>query len=161
MTDIVITAAAVITAGATIVLAVITSRYVQLTASLLKATYRPEIVVSLHIDRPRDNSAVYLKFICVENVGTGVARRVNFGGDLDFETEDGIPLNQIHFFKNGIDALAPGKDRGHQVTDLRGPANPEVKQYNPVVITVTYKDWMGGDYDDEFTLDFNDLSLPG
>ena len=83
-------------------------------------------------------------------------------GTLDFKTEDGIPLNQIHFFKNGIDALAPGKDRGHQVTYLRGPASPpEVEQYKPVVITVAYKDWMDGDYDDEFKLDFNDLSLPG
>ena len=55
----------------------------------------------------------------------------------------------------------PGKDRGHQVTSLRGPASPpEVEQYKPVVITVAYKDWMDGDYNDEFTLDFNDLSLP-
>ena len=43
ISTIVIAAAAVVTAVATIVLAVITSRYVQLTDSLLKATYKPQI----------------------------------------------------------------------------------------------------------------------
>ena len=38
----------VVTAGATIVLAVITSRYIQLTDSLLKATYKPQIFISPH-----------------------------------------------------------------------------------------------------------------
>ena len=151
-----------IAAIATVILVGITWRYVRLTDNLLKSTYRPQIVVSLHISRLPDNYDVYTKYISVENVGTGVARKLIFGGDLDFETEDGIPLNQIHFFKNGIDALAPGKDRIHQGTYLRGPASPpEVEQYKPVVITVAYEDWMGGDYDDEFTLDFNDLSLSG
>ena len=151
-----------IAAIATVILVGITWRYVQLTDNLLKSTYRPQIVVSLHISRLSDNYDIYTKYISVENVGTGVARKLIFGGDLDFETEDGTPLNQIPFFKNGIDALVPGKDRGHQVTNPRGPASPpEVEQYKPVVITVAYEDWTGGDYDDEFTLDFNDLSLSG
>ena len=132
-----------------------------MTDKLLKATDRPEIVVSLHIDRLRDNSAVYLKFICVENVGTGVARGLNFGGDLDFKTVDGIRLNEIHFIDKGIDALPPGKERCHQVTLTRGPANdPDVGQYDPVVITVSYKDTVGAGHRRKFTLDFNDKTLP-
>ena len=55
-----------IAAIATVVLVGITWRYVQLTDSLLKATYKPQVVVSLHIDRLQDNRDVYLKYICVE-----------------------------------------------------------------------------------------------
>ena len=150
-----------ITALATVVLVIITGWYARVTDKLLKATDRPEIVVSLHIDRLADHSAIYVKYICVKNVGTGVARGMNFGGDLDFKTVDGIQLNQIYFLEKGIDALPPGKERCHPVTPERGPASePDVESYDPVVITVSYKDTVGDDHDREFTLDFNDKTLP-
>ena len=69
-----------IAAIATVILVGITWRYVRLTDNLLKSTYRPQIVVSLHISWLPDSN-VYNKYISVENVGTGVARNLIFGGD--------------------------------------------------------------------------------
>ena len=153
ISTIVIAAAAVVTAGATIVLAVITSRYVQLTASSLKATYKPQIFVSLRYELPVGIAVSDCwQHICVENIGVGPARKVEFAGDLSFKTQKSTSLKEIGFIKNGIDALAPGQEQDESV-----PLELEShEEYPPVKITVTYKDSRGDDYDDEFILDFND-----
>ena len=155
ISTIVIAAAAVVTAGATIVLAVITSRYVRLTDSLLKATYKPQIFVSLRYElfiSPTGAGALCWQHICVKNIGVGPARKIEFGGDLSFKTQKSTSLKEIGFFRKGIDALAPGQEESERVP-LELVSHEE---YSPVLITVTYKDRMGDDYDDEFTLDFND-----
>lgn len=162
ISTIVIAAAAVVTAGATIVLAVITSRYVRLTASLLKTTYKPQIVVYLQFRR-EDNR--YRQRICVANSGAGVARNVKFGGDLSITVGGGIPLNRIDFIKNGIDALAPGQMKQDVVVFFDSSIETylgrylDKEEYSPLSITVTYEDPMGDDYDDKFTLNFSDFSI--
>ena len=116
ISPIVIAAAAVVTAVATIVLAVITSRYVRLTDSLLKATYKPEIVVYLRLYRkPNTSITVYGIDICVENVGPGVARQVMFGGDVCYKIGRYSRLNSANFIRNGIDTLAPGQKKEHNL----------------------------------------------
>ena len=144
-----------VTAAATVVLAFITWRYVRLTGSLLKATYKPQIFVSLRYKlfvSPSGAGGLPYQNVCVKNIGVGPARKVRFGGDLSFTTKKGNSLQDIGFIKNGIDALAPGEEiRDSVYLELES-----VEKHQPVLITVTYTDSMGGDYDDEFTLDFND-----
>ena len=160
ISTIVIAAAAVVTAGATIVLAVITSRYVQLTASQLKATYKAQIFVSLRYESAAGlkvpGSVSCWQHLCVENIGVGPARKVEFEGDLSFKTQESTSLKEIDFIKNGIDALAPGQmERKGIPLELRSH-----EEYPPVKITVIYKDSMGEDYKDKFILDFNDRTMP-
>ena len=76
----------------------------------------------------------------------------NYLSNSRFKTEKSNLLQDIGFMKNGIDALAPGQEESERVP-LELVSHEE---YSPVLITVTYKDGMGDDYDDEFTLDFND-----
>ena len=148
-----------IVAIATVVLVGITWRYVRLTGFLLKATYKPQIFVSLRYKdfvSPSGAGTLHWQNICVKNIGAGLAREVRFGGDFSFRTEISTPLKEIGFIKNGIDALAPGQEMHERVFIEFEPD----EEYPPVLITVAYKDSMGGDYKDEFTLDFNDRSLP-
>ena len=71
ISTIVMATAAVVTAGATIALVVITSRYVRLTNSQLKATYKPQIFVSLFYVEfiGSSGSSLHWQKICVKNVG--------------------------------------------------------------------------------------------
>lgn len=155
ISTIVIAAAAVVTAGATIVLAVITSRYVRLTDSLLKTTYKPQIFVSLRYHlfiSPTGAGELCWQDICVKNIGVGPARKIQLGGDLSFKTKESRPLKEMGLFKKGIDALAPGQEESERVP-LELVSHEE---YPPVLITVAYTDGMDGHYGDKFTLDFND-----
>ena len=71
ISTIVIAFSALITACATIVLAVITSRYVRLTDSLLKATCKPQIFVSLRYElfiSPTGAGVLCWQRICVKNI---------------------------------------------------------------------------------------------
>jgi hypothetical protein len=154
-----------IAAIATVVLVGITWRYVRLTDSLLKATYKPQIVVSLRTYRG-DRVDWYRQGICVTNAGVGVARKIEFEGDLSFSTGDGIPLDTIDFIRDGIDALAPGDERTRNITKDRTRKNESVRSietdrpFRLVLVTVTYMDVLGVQYNDKFTLNFNDVSIP-
>ena len=154
-----------IAAIATVVLVGITWRYVRLTDSLLKATYKPQIVVSLRTYRG-GRTDWYRQGICVTNAGSGVARKIEFEGDLSFSTGDGIPLDTIDFIRDGIDALAPGDERTRNITRDRYRGNESDRSietdrpFPHVLVAVTYKDVLGKNYDDKFTLNFNDVSIP-
>ena len=142
-----------IAAIATIVLVGITWRYVRLTDSLLKATYKPQIFVSLvYVDFiGSSGSSLHWQDIYVKNIGMGLARKVRFGGDLSL-----LSLKEIDLIKNGIDALAPGQEMNARVEIEFEPD----EAYPPVLITIACKDSMGDNYNDEFTLDFNDKTKP-
>ena len=100
------------------------------------------------------------------NAGAGVARKIEFEGDLSFSTGDGIPLDTIDFIRDGIDALAPGDERTRDITRERYRGNESDRSietdrpFPHVLVTVTYKDVLGKNYDDKFTLNFNDVSIP-
>ncbi|MDE0688956.1 MAG: hypothetical protein OXI61_12370 [Candidatus Poribacteria bacterium] len=106
MTENIIAISPFVTAAATVVLGLITWRYVRLTREILKATNKPEILIFLHpADRfPSIN-------LCIQNIGTGFASKIMFTGDLAFRptTLHSIPLKDIGIFKNGIDYLGPEK----------------------------------------------------
>ena len=100
------------------------------------------------------------------NAGAGVARKIEFEGDLSFSPGDGIPLDTIDFIRDGIDVLAPGQERTRNITSVRSRQNEMVRSietdrpFPQVLVTVTYKDVLGKNYDDKFTLNFNDVSIP-
>ena len=100
------------------------------------------------------------------NAGVGVARKIEFEGDLSFSTGDGIPLDTINFIRDGIDALAPGDERTRNITKDRTRKNESVRSietdrpFRLVLVTVTYMDVLGVQYNDKFTLNFNDVSIP-
>ena len=147
----------IITALATVILVIITWRYVCLTGSLLKATYKPQIFISLRYEvfiSPTGAGALCWQHICVKNIGVGPARKVVFGGDLSFKTKKSTSLKEMGFIKNGIDAVAHGQEMSERVP----LESHSTEKYPPVLITVTYKDSMGDAHNNEFTLDFNNRS---
>ena len=153
-----------IVAIATVVLAYITWQHVRLTRETLKATYKPEVIVRLL----RGNLHVYNEYfadygiiLCVKNVGTGVAHKIEFGDreSLSFAPYGGESLGNINLLRHGIDLLAPGDERRHNkpiIPDLQGDLN-QLK----VTINVTYEDSEGTKYSKLSPLNFADPeSLP-
>lgn len=138
----------VITGFATVVLVVITGIYVYLTWCLLKATNQPEIVVSLRPHEAHINAVM----LYVENVGTGVARKVRFTGDLSSSFDDKIALSDIGFVKNGIDVLGPGQKIQHFLVSALEKWD-RLNQTSPEII-VTYKGPIKYKYKRTFQLNF-------
>ena len=147
----------IIAALATVALVFITLWYVRLTDKL-KATYKPEIVVSVdYLLRP---TGQYSMNMSVKNVGTGVARKVRFGCDLSFKV-DGIPLERIDFLKDGIDTLVPEGGFSFTQSGSIEPSDDLNRQkITPIVITVTYEDSVKNKYTDKFPFDFSERILP-
>ncbi len=158
-----------LTVISTFVLVIITGWYAHLTRKLVDTASKPEIIVyllrekvisGLVSERELDQSIfeTTVATLCVENVGTGVARTIRFGGSLAFAPYGGIPLEQIGFLKRGITLLAPGQKIEHnQVSRLTGSVD---LSQTPIDIDVTYEDLQGKEYSRTFTLDFNESDLP-
>ena len=105
MTEIISTIAkalpALVTAGATIVLAIITWRYAETTDKILRAANKPEVAVYLYPDEKYLNR-IYLH---IENIGTGVASNVRFIGDFSSDPPIGLsftPLPKDPILKTGL-----------------------------------------------------------
>ena len=138
----------IITGIATVVLVVITGVYVYFTWRLLKVTNQPEIVVSL---RPHE-AHINVVMLYVENVGTGVARKVRFTGDLSSSFDGKTALSDIGFIKNGIDVLGPGQKIQHFLASALEKWNL-LNQASPEII-VTYKGPVKHKYKRTFHLNF-------
>ena len=149
----------VIVAIGTAALAVITWRYVRLTRQLVEASDKPEIIVYLRASPTliRDNLQVNETTLCVKNVGSGVARKIEFGNNLSFAPYGGEPLENIGFLKNGIDVLAPGQERRQNQPSVADPFG-DLSQLQ-VTIPVNYEDSRGTKYSDAFSLDFTEPDL--
>ena len=147
----------IIAALATVALVFITLWYVWLTDKL-KATYKPEIVVSVeYLEQPNSE---YNFTVTIKNVGAGVARKVRFGGDLSFKV-DGTPLERIDFLKDGFDTLVPEGGVSYSQSGSIEPSDDFHKQkLTPVVITVTYEDSVNNKYTDTFPFDFSERVYP-
>lgn len=149
-----------ISVSVTIVLAIITTRYARLTRQsqelVEKLIDSPEVVVFL---RPHETH-LNCVMLCIENVGTGRAR------DVQFKTNfSSIPLEEPNFLKNGLASLERGQKIEHFLVSVIGKLE-ELKQ-TPLEITVTYTDSKGRNRKDrnrkdrnrfqEFRLDFGEL----
>ena len=117
--DWIVAASAFITAGATVVLAIITWRYVRLTRKMLENSYKPEIVLRLlrtsRTHTYKEGTETWINPLIVEakNIGPGVARKVTFEGHRAFNPHkiDEPPLKRVYFLNDGIDRLLPGDER--------------------------------------------------
>lgn len=109
ISTIVVALSALATAGATIVLVIITQRYVRLTNEILKATNKPKVILFLRYSK-------YTISLCVQNIGTGYASHVEFDGNLSFKPthqynknpEEDKTLKDLEPFKSGINYLGCG-----------------------------------------------------
>ena len=119
---------------ATVVLVVITIRYTYLTGRLLKANDTPEIAISL---RPHE-AYIQCVMLCIENIGTGAARNIQFQTNLSFKPDGERSLEELGFLKNGIDYLGPGEKIEHFLVSVIGRLD-KLKQ-TPLEIDVTYAD---------------------
>ena len=164
---IVIAAAAVATAGATIVLAIVTRKYVRLTREMLEASYKPEVIVRL-LGRgvtsvpvaPTEYTQRPILILSVKNVGSGVAHKIKFEADLDFApSEDRDPLGSVYFLRNGIEQLAPGEERIASNNTFVGNPSRDRNQLQ-TTIRGTWEDPKGTEYSGDFHLDFTDPNLP-
>ena len=135
---------------ATAVLVGITGYYAYLTRRLLKANDTPEIAVSL---RPHE---AYLPctMLCIENIGTGAARKVQFQTDLSFTADGERALEEVGFLMNGIDYLGPGQKIEHFLVSVLGKLDDLKK--TPLEIGVTYTDSVKSTYQRTFHLDFGE-----
>lgn len=117
---------------ATVVLVSITICYTYLTWRLLKANDTPEISVSL---RPH-KAHIHCVILCIENIGTGAARDVQFQTDLSFKPDGERSLGEVGFLKNGIDYLGPQEKIEHFLVSVIGKLDKLKK--TPLEIGVTY-----------------------
>ena len=137
-----------ITASATIILVIITGRYVHLTKQMLKSTNTPIVQLFLH----HSGNSITL---CVQNIGIGFARDIKFTGDLSFKAlnriaSDETPLEDLEPFKSGIDYLGPG----HKIeTFLFHRGHLKTIPNHTFDITATYKDLADAKYKKTFTFE--------
>ena len=133
---------------ATVVLVAITGIYVYLTWQLLKANDTPEIAISL---RPHE-AHINIVMLCVENVGTGAARNLQFKTVPASIPNLDIPLEKIGFLKSGIAYFEPGRKIEQFLVSVTGKFD-ELKQ-TPLEMTVTFKDSVDKQHGRTFNLDF-------
>ena len=135
----------------TILMVVLTSVYVYLTGRILKSTNCPEIVVYLC----PSETHFYCLNLCVENVGTGLARDIKFTGNLSFAPDHDLPLEKIGFIKKGIDYLGPGQKIEHFLVSVIG--REDLFKEQPKRISITYGGSGKSKENRDFYLDFSQL----
>ena len=155
-----------IIAGSTFILAVITFFYLletrrmrKTTQEMLRVSDKPHILIYLF----PDETYPYCINLCIQNIGTGFARKIDFNGDFSFTPmlpRGWKPLSENGIIKNGIDYLGPGKKieiflflsyimRQDSMVPNRPPILEEVLD-----ITVTYQDSMKKERKEKFLLEF-------
>ena len=125
-----------ITAIATLILVGITGWYVYLTRQMLKVANTPVIRMFLHAHRHSIS-------LCVENIGTGFARNIQFTGDLSFkptswnDNDRDKPLKELEPFKSGIPYLGAGHKQERIISSTGEFGNSHKQAFD---IIVTYND---------------------
>ena len=128
---------------------------------------KPEIVVELRLATSHHNK--YQNFeqhLCVANVGSGTARKVEFEGDFSFQPMYGKPLNEINFLQNGIETLRPGETEIYKLAGFSGPLDKVFSNIanehrnSEVTISVTYRNFEGQEIEDSFLIDFRKAKDP-
>ncbi len=135
--------------GIAIVMFVIfASYYVYLMWRLLKANNAPEIVVSL---RPHE-AHVNLVMLCIENIGTGAARDLQFTINPPSIPNLDIPFEKIGFLQNGIAYFEQGRKIEQFIVSVTNKFD-ELKQ-TPFEVAITYRDSVNHKQERVFPLDF-------
>ena len=139
-----------IIAIAIVVLVGVIGYYAYLTWRLLKANNTPEIAISLRCHEAH----VSLVMLCVENIGTGAARNLQFVTKPASIPCLDIPFEKIGFLKGGIAYFEPGRKIEQFVVNVIDKYD-ELKQ-TPLEITVKYKDAVDHEQERTFHLDFSE-----
>ena len=121
-----------------------------LTWRLLKANNTPEIAISLQCHEIHVN----LVMLCVENIGTGAARNLQFLIKPSSIPCLDIPFEKIGFLKGGIAYFEPGRKIEQFLVNVIDKYD-ELKQI-PLEITVKYKDVVDREHERTFHLDFSE-----
>lgn len=151
------------TGGATVVLAVITWRYVRLTRDILEENrqmrldaQKPEIAIYLRSEKTAsfpNQPKITSMFLYVENIRLGPAYDVEFTTDLSFSVTSGHSLREVGFLEHGIRYLPPGQKRKYLLANEYYPDFDELMQ-KQLKIMVAYKDSVNEKYECCFYLDF-------
>ena len=111
----------------------------------------PKVVAFLR----RDEVNTSLLIVCVENVGTGTAKNVQFQpSNPSLETISGISLGDIGFIKNGIDYFGSGQKYEFPINTIRGEEAWKELMQTPLEITITYENSADEELVEDAHLDF-------
>lgn len=133
---------------AIIVFVIFASYYVYLMWRLLKANNAPEIVVSLRLHEVHVN----LVLLCIENIGTGAARDLQFTINPPSIPNLDIPFEKIGFLQNGIAYFEQGRKIEQFIVGVTNKLD-ELKQ-TPFEVTIAYRDSVNHKHERVFHLDF-------
>lgn len=162
ISTIIIAFSAFVTTGTTIVLVIITRKYVKATEQyartadeMLRIANTPKVQVGL-TSRSQSYNVWTIDF-CVQNIGTGFAYDIKFLGDLPslYPQVSDEPLSEYPIIKNGISFLGPGKR--YQIPIIWGSlesGSPETTGKRSFDVGVTYRDSTGTELKEKFRIDF-------
>jgi hypothetical protein len=164
-----VSAAQILAAVATLILAGLTFAYVLFTRNMVKemretriAQDRPEVIVDA------DYSDRDVVDVVVRNIGKGGARDITFEFSTPLESSislrkdsEGVPLNELPYFEEGIEFLAPGAEiRAFWDTYVNLlPLLRDRGLDEGITITSKYKSLSGEPYETKWTI--NPLRLSG
>ena len=135
---------------ATVVLVVFAGYYIYLMWRLLRGNNTPEVVVSLRLHEVHVN----LVLLCIENIGTGAARDLQFTIDPPSIENLDIPFEEIGYLQNGIAYFEPGRKIEQFIVGVASKLD-ELKQ-TPFEVTITYRDSVNQKHERVFNLDFGE-----
>ena len=138
---------------ATVVLVGITSIYVYLTWRLLKVNNTPEIAISLRPHEVHVNAVM----LCIENIGTGAARSLQFATNSSSLSALDIPLEKIGVLRNGVAFFEPGRKIEQLLVIVLGKEKLNELRKTALEITVMYKDSANHKHKRAFRLDFGEF----
>ena len=113
----------------------------------------PEVVVRVYPSK----QSIHLLMLCIENIGTGIAKNIRFKTDIEFKPDGQTSLGELGFIKKGISYLSRGQKIEHFLTSDIGRL--EYLKNHPLEITVTYEDRRGEVFphdDNKFIIDFGE-----
>lgn len=153
----------------TLILAALTFAYVHFTRNMVKemretriTQERPEVIVDA------DYSDQSIVDVVVRNIGKGAAKEITFDFSAPMESSisvreasEAMPLNELPYFKEGIDFLAPGAEIRCTWDSYIGllPLLRDKGLTEGITITSRYKSLGGDPYETTWTI--NPLRLSG
>jgi hypothetical protein len=99
----IVATAQVAAALGTLALAVLALRQVEELRATRIGQERPQVIVDLAFRQQ-------LAYVVVRNIGSGAAKEIRFDFSAPLETPDGDLVNELPYFSEGIDYLAPGSE---------------------------------------------------
>ena len=140
-----------ITASSTFTLVCVTWYYAHFTQKILKAsTNTPNVIIFDEAD-PSNQAGV---FICMENIGTGIAYNININTDNSFKLYDEATLGEVGFIEHGVKTLAQGKRVicWMSILDIYQDCNT-----HPLNFDITYEDSDREDYSGHFIISRDEI----